>query len=101
MMRLSSLTPSSMTVSSTAPRSTVVFAPISTSTPLLRGESETITANHGAWLHDGAGTHVDATTESDLRREINVLRKRYVVFQYAVRTHVCTRTNHDALPNHT
>ena len=33
-MRLSSFTPSSMTVSSSAPRSIVVLAPISTSSPM-------------------------------------------------------------------
>ena len=35
MMRLSSFTPSSITVSSSAPRSMVVFAPISTSSPTI------------------------------------------------------------------
>ena len=90
MMRLSSFTPSSITVSSMAPRSMVVLAPISTSAPTRTvpscgtlsqpprcgGEAEAVAADHRARLQHGARADLHAAAERDARDEPHVRGER-------------------------
>ena len=78
-MRLSSFTPFSMTVSSRAPRSIVVFAPISTSSPIphsaelgdlhpdpgVVGDAESIGADDDSGMDDGPCPDVHALAHHD------------------------------------
>ena len=82
-IRLSSLTPSSTTVSSSAPRSMQVLAPISTSSPittaaglrnlspdaLLQDNAEAIGADHRAGMHQRALAQATTRVNGDARMQ--------------------------------
>src|SRR6478609_2013876 len=104
MIWLSSFTPSARTVSSSAPRSTVVLAPISTSSPRDTPPNCGILPQ-APLPSEGSGAKPRSAMQNDPRADLHTFVQRDVGVQPAVRTDGrtsaddATRTQHRAAPD--
>ena len=99
-MRLSSFTPFSMTVSPRAPRSIVVFAPISTSSPIphpaelgdlhpdpvVVGDAEAVGADDDSGMNDGPCADVHALADHDPGRNAPARTNRRIPAEVRARS---------------